>query len=81
MAYEDNRPTLRGLMTGLQNVSGTMLMVLVTASIGTALIAAQPVPLLALIIFSVVWAAMLIAVGGTLVRWMEGRRHHGPVAH
>ncbi|MER5641089.1 hypothetical protein ABT095_29570 [Kitasatospora sp. NPDC002227] len=81
MAYEDNRPTLRGLITGLQNVSGTMLVALVATSIGTALITAQPLPLLALIIFSVVWAATLVAVSGALARWAKDRRHRSQVAH
>ncbi|AUG74995.1 hypothetical protein CFP65_7651 [Kitasatospora sp. MMS16-BH015] len=80
MAYEDGRPTVRGLVAGLQNVSGMALVVLVAASVGTALIAAQPVPLLALIVFSVLWAATLVAVAGALARWAGGRRRHGPLA-
>lgn len=73
-------PSLHGLMEGLLNIPGTLLAALVAASVGCALVAVPPVPLLALIIFSVLWAVTLIALFGAAMRGMERRRHH-QVAH
>lgn len=84
MELQENPATeprpLRDLMAGLLNVSWSTLTVLLTASVGTALVAVPPVPLLALVLFSVVWAVTLIALFGALLRGME-RRRRGPVAH
>ncbi|GAA2132104.1 hypothetical protein GCM10009760_06640 [Kitasatospora kazusensis] len=80
MELKDDRPTAHGLLTGLLNVPGSVLVTLVALSVGLALVAAQPLPLLALIIFSVVWAATLVAVIGRVAGGMEHRRHD-MVAH
>ncbi|MDH6575671.1 hypothetical protein [Kitasatospora sp. MAP5-34] len=80
MELQDKRPTARGLLTGLLDVPGSVVVTLLAASVGLMMIAVQPVPLLALGIFSAVWAATLVALAG----WVAGgteRRSHGPVAH
>ncbi|WP_441250238.1 hypothetical protein [Kitasatospora sp. McL0602] len=68
-------PSLRGLMTGLLNVSRPVLVTLLATSIGLYVIASQGMPLLAWIIFSVVWGATLVAVLGVVAEKMTERRH------